>query len=77
MLFRYFAVTCEHGHHGAHRFMPITFAISAYNAPDACERARMMPGVKHGRAVLSCREIPYEEYIQMRKQSAYERSRFK
>lgn len=74
---RYYAVTCSHGHHGAKRDAPITFAIVAPNAMDACDIARAMPGVKHDRFVLSCKEIPPRTYYEMRQQSAYERGLFK
>ena len=69
---RYYAVTCKHGHHGAKKFEPITFAISATNALDACDMARQMPGVKHNQPVLVCREITPNAYFNMRKRSAYD-----
>lgn len=74
---RYFAVTCKHGHHGARNFCPITFGIAAETAIDACAHAQSMPGVKHDQIVINCTEITLEEYNEMRKQSAYERSMFR
>ena len=74
---RYFAVTCKHGHHGAKKYMPITFAIAANSLLEACAFAQAMPGVKHDQTVISCREISRSSYIKMRKQSAYERAGFK
>lgn len=71
---RYFAVTCKHGHHGAKQFCPITFGICAKDAIDACEHAKSMPGVKHDQSVIGCREISYETYQILRKESAYERA---
>lgn len=77
MAIRYFSVTCKHGHHGARHFEPITFAIAAETAMDACDRAREMPGVKHGQPVLACKEISPYVYWTMRQISAYERSGLK
>jgi len=74
---RFFAVTCKHGHHGARNYLPITFAVAANTAIDACDLAKAMPGVKHDQTVLDCREISFEQYARMRKQSAYERAGFK
>lgn len=74
---RYFAVTCKHGHHGAKKYMPITFAVAANSVLEACAFAQAMPGVKHDQTVIKCTEIPFSKYAQMRKQSAYERAGFK
>jgi hypothetical protein len=74
---RYFAVTCKHGHHGAKNYYPITFAVAAETAIEACDYARAMPGVKHDQTVIGCQEISYETYAFMRTQSAYERAGFK
>ena len=71
---RYFAVTCKHGHHGAKQYMPITFAVAAGTALEACDYARAMPGVKHDQTVINCVEIPFDHYILMRQRSAYERA---
>lgn len=77
MCARYFAVTCRHGHHGARRYEPITFAIVAENAMEACDKALQMPGVKHSKPVLACEEISRAMYYEMRQKSAYERSLFR
>jgi len=71
---RYFAVTCKHGHVGTKRYVPITFAVSAETAVEACDKAKQMPGVKHDAPVLECRPISQIAYYKMREQSAYERS---
>lgn len=77
MCMKFFAVTCKHGHHGARRFEPITFAIAAESLLDACDKARQMPGVKHDQPVISCEEISRAKYYEMRQMSAYERSSFR
>jgi len=74
---RYFAVTCKHGHHGAKNYYPITFAVAANTAMDACDYAKAMPGVKHGQTVIGCQEISFTAYAQLRKTSAYERAGIK
>ena len=74
---KYFAVTCRHGHFGTKRYEPITFAIIADNAIEACDKARQMPGVKHDAPVIACRAISQATYYTMRQMSAYERSRMK
>lgn len=70
---RYFSVTCEHGHHGNRRYQPITFAFASEDALEAMDKAKQMPGVKHGRPVISCCEISRAEYYRLRQYSAYER----
>lgn len=74
---KYYAVTCKHGHHGSRRYCPITFAVKAQSALEACDFAQAMPGVKHDQTVISCKEITLADYLAMRKQSAYERSMLK
>lgn len=74
---RYYAVTCKHGHHGAKNYYPITFAVAANSAIEACDYAKAMPGVKHDQSVIDCRELSFESYAKLRKQSAYERGGFK
>lgn len=69
----YYRVTCKHGHHGKNKYMPITFGFLAKDAIKAMDLARAMPGVKHDQTVLSCSEISYAEYLEIRKESAYER----
>ena len=71
---KYFAVTCKHGHHGAKKYYPITFAVCAPTMLDACDYARSMPGVKHSQTVIGCVEISFESYLRLRRKSAYERA---
>lgn len=70
---KYFAVTCKHGHHGTNKYCPITFAVAANSAIDACDYAKAMPGVKHSQIVISCKEISFSTYACLRRTSAYER----
>lgn len=77
MCARYFAVTCKHGHRGVKRYEPITFAVVAKDALEACAFAKKMPGVKHSQTVIGCREISAYSYRQLRRVSAYERGMFK
>lgn len=77
MCMKYFAVTCKHGHHGAKRYEPITFAIIAQDALDACDMAKQMPGVKHSQSVVLCHEISEYAYHQLRQVSAYKRGMFR
>lgn len=71
---KYFEVTCKHGHVGTKRYVPITFAIAAETAVEACDMAKQMPGVKHDAPVLACKPISPNTYYTLRQQSAYERS---
>ena len=71
---RYWEVTCKHGHHGNRQYIPITFAIIADTAVEACDTARAMPGVKHDQSVMRMREISATEYNILRSESAYKRS---
>lgn len=77
MAVRYFSVTCKHGHRGAKKYDPITFAIIAQNAIEASDLAKQMPGVKHDQPVLACKEISSSDYFEMLKHSAYERGWFR
>lgn len=74
---KFYAVTCKHGHHGAKNYQPITFAVAANTALEACDYAKAMPGVKHDQTVIGCQEIPFSQYAKLRKTSAYERGNFK
>lgn len=74
---KYYAVTCKHGHHGAKQYYPITFAIEAESVLEACDLARAMPGVKHDQTVIGCKEVSYEQYLELRQKSAYERAMVK
>lgn len=71
---RYFKVTCEQGHHGRGRSLPITFNIEAKDAYSAMRIGQRMPSVKHDKIPLACVEISKEEYILNRANgSAYHR----
>ena len=70
---RYFRVTCKHGHCGNGRYQPITFAFLAKDSVTAMDMAKAMPGVKHNKMILLCREISYAEYLKYREVSAYRR----
>jgi hypothetical protein len=70
---RYFKVTCKHGHCGTKKYKPISFVFLATDALRAMDLAKKMPGVKHNQTILECREISYAEYMQYRKESAYDR----
>ena len=74
---RFYAVTCKHGHCGARKYYPITFAIAANTAIDACIYAMAMPGVKHDQTVIRCEEITFAAYAELRRRSAYERAGLK
>ena len=71
---RYFRVICKHGHCGSRRYMPITFVFLALDAIHAMDLAKRMPGVKHSAMILECKEISYAEYLNYRKESAYNRT---
>lgn len=66
---KYYKVTCKCGHVGRNKFIPISFPIMAQNGKDAAKLARYIPRVKHDRkdAILECKEITYEEYLQLKK----------
>lgn len=70
---KYYKVTTHRGHVGVGRSVSITFYIAAQNALHASRIAQRMPGVKHGRMVMSCVPISIEEYMEGRKLSAYHR----
>ena len=70
---RYYRVTCKHGHFGNGRYQPISFVFIAKDSITAMDMAKAMPGVRHSDMAWSCREIPYIEYLEGRKGSAYER----
>lgn len=70
---RYYEVIARRGHCGAGNYMPIRFAFYAVNISDAVELARKMPGVKHHLFIISAKEITFDEYVTLRKSSAYER----
>lgn len=70
---KFYKVTCHRGHCGTGHSTEISFAIAANDLLEACDRARKMPSVKHTRLAIYGREISYEEYVEYRQVSAYER----
>lgn len=72
---RYFKVVAKGGHVGTGKYKPLSFAFAAENILEAMDRAKAMPGVKHSDigAILSAREVTYEEFERLRRISAYER----
>lgn len=74
---RYFKVVAKGGHVGTGRYEPLSFAFAAESILDAMDKARAMPGVKHSdsSAILSAREVTFDEFTKLRRISAYERRR--
>lgn len=73
---KFYAVKAKCGHVGRNNYLPITFGIKAYSGKEAAEKVRYMPRVKHHHkdAILSVREINYEEFlaiIQMNNEDSY------
>lgn len=64
---RYYAVTAACGHVGVTNTVYITFSVKARDGKCAAETVRCFPRVKHDHkdAILACREISYEEYLQL------------
>ena len=65
---KFFAVTCKCGHTGSRRFyIPITFAIRAFDGKEAANIARNIPRVKHHHkdCILSVDELNEDEYCQL------------
>ena len=73
---RYWKVTVTRGHMGmGNDTGMLTFYIIAPNIIEASRKALWKPGVEHrGRVPLNAREISREEYLEGRKESAYERN---
>lgn len=71
---RFYSVVCKRGHCGRKQYVPIKFAIAAQNAIEAMDKAKEMPAVKHGQSIISCLEISFHDYCNMRRVSAYHRS---
>lgn len=65
---KYFKVTCKCGHVGVKHFIRISFPIISASRKDASKIARYLPRVKHEHkdAILDCKEITYEEFIELR-----------
>lgn len=70
---KFWSVTCKQGHQGKGRYQPIVFAIAANTSVDAMDHAKAMPGVKHECMILSCEEISFQRYCELRQVSAYRR----
>ena len=64
---KYFKVTCKCGHVGVKHFIRVSFPIIATCGKDAVAIARYIPRVKHDHkdAILDCREISYDEYVNL------------
>lgn len=71
---KYYRIVALRGHVGAGKSQDITFYIRAFCASDAIRQAMNMPGIKHGKFPASVVEIQRDEYINGRKESAYERA---
>lgn len=69
---KYYKVLCQRGHVGTKRSNTITFFFEASNLLEAMTKGRNMPGVKHSRLPLECKEITHTEYMQNRNRNAYE-----
>ena len=69
---KYYAVCCNCGHVGRNKHVEITFPLKAKSGKEAAEIARRIARVKHHNkyAILSCREISYEEYLELIKINA-------
>ena len=64
----YYEVICKCGHAGSRQYyIPVAFPVKAENGKQASSIARRLPRVKHNHkdAILSCREISYEEYLDL------------
>lgn len=70
---KYYKVSTYRAHVGTKQNVAITFYIAAENALHASRIAQRMPGVKHGKMVMSCVPISLEEYLAGRRISAYHR----
>lgn len=68
---KYYLITCQRGHCGIGKSTEIKFAIKAENLLAACDCAKKMPSVKHTRPILFGKEITEQEYLEFRRQSAY------
>lgn len=71
----YYAVTMVRGHQGIKQNDGlITFAYEARDLLTAMGKAKRQPGVKHSKPPVRAVAITREEYIELRKISAYERA---
>ena len=66
---RYYKVVAKCGHVGRNNYIPIAFAVSAIDGKEAAKLVRNFPRVKHNHkdAILSCIEIPYIDYLELKK----------
>lgn len=76
---KYWLVCCYVGHCGRKRkgkAREIALAIEAKDCTQALLIAKKFPGVKHHASRYMCysKEITYEEYIERRQYSAYEKA---
>lgn len=70
---KFFKVIMSMGHQGSGREKELILAIQAENAVGACMKARQFPAAKHKKIPSMTKEITREEYIELRKLSAYDR----
>jgi len=66
---KFFKVTAKCGHVKKNQYIPITFAISAYNGEEVAKIARWIPRVKHHdkSAIIECVEIGYDQFVEIKK----------
>jgi len=64
---KYFKVVAKCGHVGRKHYVPIAFAVEAESGKEAAKLTRFFPRVKHDHkdAILDCKEISYEEYLEL------------
>ncbi|GHU60840.1 hypothetical protein FACS189445_1370 [Spirochaetia bacterium] len=67
---KFYSVRCKCGHVGRGNYIPLDFPIYAESATAAAAIARNKGGVKHHHqdAILAIEEIPYEKFIQIRRE---------
>ena len=68
---KYYSVTAKCGHVGKRNYIPITFAVVASNGKEASYKVRTYARVKHNHkdAILMCKEIKKEEYMDILEQN--------
>ncbi len=66
---KYFKVTAKCGHVGRGQYIPINFAVKAYTASEASQKAREFPRVKKHLwdAIIGCEEVSKKEYKEILK----------
>ena len=67
-MMKYFKVITKCGHVGKKNYVPVAFAVEAESGKEAAKIARFLPRVKHDHkdAILDCKEVSYEEYLELR-----------